>query len=352
MTNTDMRASREWSSRPDDQRFLSLDDLYASVKGRADLSQTKITSTDMLKAYGTEQEEIILQTELGPQLFTNWSFGQVAQIASAPATYLRKLPSSLAAACLNDGFQNSKREETMLMVNGNDTLRCATSATYGRIYDHQVVKSVQKVIIGGSWKIPSASYATNNPKRATTLYASDRDIFIFLVDEDHPLEVNGKPMFRGFYTWNSEVGSQVFGLAAFLYEYICDNRIIWGMSNKSELRIRHSSGAPERFLLEGKKALIEYANQSTKPLEEQIQRAQNIKIGKDEDEVKDFLKKRGLTMATANSAITAAKMEGNDIYTPWGIAEGLTAHARSIQHTDVRVGLEREAGKILDYTLS
>jgi len=256
----------------------------------------------------------------------------------------------LAAANLNHGFSNTPREKTMLMV-VNDQLRCATSDTYGRIYDHQVVQSVIRVTDGGAWHIPAASYATSNPKRATTLYASDRDVFIFLVDDTNPIEVNGKSMFRGFYTWNSEIGSQVFGLATFLYEYVCDNRIIWGMTGKSELRIRHTSGAPERFALEGKKALIEYSNQSAQPLMEQIKRAQDIKLGKDESEVKEFLKKRGLTGATADAAITAAKMEGNDFTTAWGAAEGLTAHARSVLHTDSRVKLEREAGSILDFTL-
>jgi len=344
-------ASREWATRPADERMLTLEEAYTKARTRAENSTVKVTATDMLKVYGTEQNELIINTELGPKIFTNWSFGQVSQIAGAPASYLRKLPSELAAACLNDGFQRTPRERTMLMANGNDTLRCATSETYGRIYDHQVIRSIMKANHDNTWKIPAASYATQNPRRASTIYVSDRDIFIFLVDDQHPIEVGGKPMFRGFYTWNSEVGAQVWGLATFLYEYVCDNRIIWGMTNRNEIRVRHTSGGPERFELEGEKALIEYANQSAAPLEEQIRRAQNLKIGKDEDEVKDFLKKRGLTGATAENAVKAAKMEGNDFLTSWGIAEGLTAHARSIDHTDDRVKLEREAGKILDYTL-
>ena len=34
------RVSSEWFSRPDDERFLSLDDLFASVKGRAERSES------------------------------------------------------------------------------------------------------------------------------------------------------------------------------------------------------------------------------------------------------------------------------------------------------------------------
>src|SRR5476651_2424729 len=36
----DARVSSQWFSRPDDERFLSLGELYASVRGRADRSET------------------------------------------------------------------------------------------------------------------------------------------------------------------------------------------------------------------------------------------------------------------------------------------------------------------------
>src|SRR3546814_11805905 len=58
-------------------------------------------------------------------------------------------------------------------------------------------------------------------KGTTTLYASDRDVFLFLVDDANPIEAgrlpNGDPdlFFRGFYCWNSEVGSQTLGMATF-----------------------------------------------------------------------------------------------------------------------------------------
>lgn len=46
-------------------------------------------------------------------------------------------------------------------------------------------------------------------KDTTTLYASDRDVFLFLVDDTNPIEAgrlaDGSPdlYFRGFYCWNS-----------------------------------------------------------------------------------------------------------------------------------------------------
>jgi Domain of unknown function (DUF932) len=341
----DSTVSRQWFKRPDDERYLTIEELHAAVASRAENSTVRVSNTELLKAYGTEEGELVLQTEIGPKFFTHWSFGQTASLASAPGSYLRKLSSPLAAACLNEGL--AKRDEIMLLANGDETLRAVTSPKYGRIWDKQVVEAVQRVTYGGTWKIPASSYASRDPKKATTLYASDRDVFIFLVDEEHPVDIDGETLFRGFYTWNSEVGSQVFGLATFLYRYVCDNRIIWGMSHKNELRIRHSAGAPERFALEGKKALVEYSQESTKPLEEMIHRAKAIKVGNDEEEVKEFLKKRGFTVSVADAAIKASQAEDIDFRSPWALAQGITAYARDIKHTDTRVDLERQAGKLL-----
>jgi len=67
----------------------------------------------------------------------------------------------------------------------------------------------------------------------TTLYASDRDVFLFLVDDTHPIEAgklaDGSPdlFFRGFYAWNSEVGSKTLGIASFYLRAVCQNRNLW-----------------------------------------------------------------------------------------------------------------------------
>ena len=348
---TDNTVSRQWATRPDDERFLTIEALREFKLNQAAHSDVRTCSNAELKAWATDDNNLLLNTPLGPKFFNNWSFGQTSMIAGAPAGYLRKLPSPLAAACINEGLQKTQRGESLIMANGNETLRCATSPSYGRIWDYEVVNAVESVTAGGNWVIPSSSYSATNPKRATTLYASDRDIFIFLVDDKNPVEVDGEQLFRGFYTWNSEVGSAVFGLATFLYRTVCDNRIIWGITGKNELRIRHTSGAPERFLQEGSKALFEYSNESAQPIIQQIQRAKNIKLGNDEEEVKNFLRNRGLNVATAAAAIESAKIEEGEFNTPWSIAQGITAYARSIKHQDVRVNLEREAGALLAATV-
>jgi hypothetical protein len=39
------RVSSEWFNRPDDERYLSLDELWASVKGRSERSRSRVVQT-------------------------------------------------------------------------------------------------------------------------------------------------------------------------------------------------------------------------------------------------------------------------------------------------------------------
>ena len=259
-----MAASRQWASRPDDQRFLTLEDLKESVHQRREESWTLVSPAQNLRCTVDERDKHLrikaFDVTAGEERWltpTHWSFGQLSQYASAPAAYLRTLPDELAAINLQWGLEHNPIRQDALVLgqsNGAEMLRSMTSTSYGRIWDEQVVEAVERVNADGTWQVP-ASRAGVNTKRATTLYASDRDVFIFLVDPDHDIEVGGDVLHRGFYTWNSEVGSAVFGLTTFLYRYVCDNRIIWGATDVQELRIRHTGGAPDRFAYEGQEYL-------------------------------------------------------------------------------------------------
>lgn len=359
--NTLSKASQQWASRPNDERFLSLADLKAAVMQRKHESWTATPITKDLRVYPTPDEGLAVQvfdpTKGQPAnlLPTHWSFSQLSQYAGAPAGYLRNLPPELASINLQWGLEHSPIRDSGLVLaqsNGSNYLRAITSMSYGRIWDYQVVEAVERVNADGRWQIPSASYTTTNPLRATTLYASDRDVFLFLVDPQNPVEVNGEVLFRGFYTWNSEVGSAVFGLTTFLYRYVCDNRIIWGASDIREINIRHTGGAPERFAYEGQRYLARFANESTQKLVDGIKAAQNKEIpinsGKGET-VEDWLRERGFTKSEAKASVETAIAEQGRARSIWDIVNGVTAFARSIAHTDARVTLEAKAGNLMKY---
>ena len=126
------------------------------------------------------------------------------------------------------------------------------------------------------------------------LYASDRDVFLFLVDDRNPIEAgklsDGSPdlYFRGFYCWNSEVGAKTLGMASFYLRAVCQNRNLWGVEDFQEIKIRHSKYAASRFAHEAAPALTRFANSSPqgfvngiKPLQHRGARCLVLRMGCD-----------------------------------------------------------------------
>ena len=87
-TNVD-RVSSEWFSRPDDERYLSLDDLFASVKGRAERSRTRTVESAAIRVEANREDPenlgLVLPGTDEPIALTHWSFGQLSSLVGAPA---------------------------------------------------------------------------------------------------------------------------------------------------------------------------------------------------------------------------------------------------------------------------
>jgi len=173
---------------------------------------------------------------------------------------------------------------------------------------------------------------------------------VFLADEDRRIEIpgrcNGRPgsLARGFFVWNSEVGDTTLGVGFFLFDYVCCNRIVWGADQYTEVRIRHTAGAPDRWLEEATPVLTEYSEGSAKPVQQAIEDARSKRVEADLDK---FLANRfGKSMVPAIKAIHQTE-EGRPIETVWDVTVAATAHARSISNTDRRLEIERAAGELL-----
>lgn len=353
-----MQASHQWSSRPADERFISLFDMRDHFYTIRDQSREVVVTSRRIHANPTVDNkglEIVVPNghAYSP---TNWAFGQVAQLSEAPAGYLRTLPSPIAADCINYGLQFKRNIEdvgVLLQRNGSNVLRAATGPRYGRIWNADVLDGLCRRFgngVTGDWKVPGEfGKAVTVTKDNTTLYAGDRDMFVFLADEKHRIEIpnrrNGQPgqMARGFFMWNSEVGSATFGLATFLFDYVCRNRIVWGASEYKEIRIRHTASAPDRYLDEIAPALTAYANGAASNLVKAIEDARSKRL----DKVDDFLATRfGKRLVQPLKLIHEAE-ECRPIETLWDVTTAATAYARSIEWQDDRVDLERKAGEVL-----
>lgn len=358
MSQNSMVLNAQWSSRPMDERFLTIEALHERVKARRVSSSVMDVALDSMQVQPTDGGEIALLDRDGEGgALSHFAFSQLCQRAGAPAGYLRTLPASLAVMPLQwsletheAGSDEGNDAKLLARTNGHRTIAAVTSPTYGRIWDDDVVSAIRARVDLTQWVVPAASYSKTDPKRATTLYASDRDVFVFLVNEEHKIEAKGESLNRGFYVYNSEVGSATFGLATFLYDRICDNRIIWGQKDFRELKIRHTSGGPHRFITQAAPQLKAYLDSSTAGIASTIQAAKAREIGKDQKSVVEWMRARGFTAPQAKAAYTAAEKDPRG-YNPrsiWGLVQGATDAAHEIGNADARTDIERKAGDLLD----
>ncbi|EKU73318.1 MULTISPECIES: hypothetical protein [Sphingomonadales] len=367
------RVSSEWFARPDDERFLSLGDLYESVHARAERAHTRIIESRAIKVEARrdapERLALVLPDNDMPVAPTNWSFGQMCSLVGAPASYLRDLPGALAAINLQFGLQNHRGEQVKLLQtdNGRPELRAVTGPEYGRIWDHELVSAVMRFAGNGTgdtrWKVPGLlDWRTMhyNPfvdvsKDTTTLFASDRDVFLFLVDDTHPIEAgklpNGEPdlFFRGFYAWNSEVGAKTLGIATFYLRAVCANRILWGVENFQEIKIRHSKFAAGRFAQQAEPALEHFANASPRCFVDGIQTARTRIVARKDEDREEFLRKRGFSKSETTKVIEMVLAEeGHPPESVFDFVNGITALARTKTHQDARLDLEGKARGLLE----
>jgi hypothetical protein len=367
------RVSSEWFSRPADERYLSLSELHAAVRARAERSRTRTAESAAIRVEANrddaERLALMLPGEEVPLVPTHWSFGQLTTMVGAPSSYLRQLPAPLAAINLQYCLASHRAEliKTLEVEDGRLELRAVTGADYGRIYDHELVDAVQRVAGNGTgdtrWKIPGVlDWLTGiyNPrvditKNTTTLYASDRDVFLFLVDDLNPIEAgklpDGSPdlYFRGFYCWNSEVGAKTLGIASFYLRAVCQNRNLWGVEDFEEITIRHSKYAASRFAHEAAPALTRFANSSPMPFVNGIKAARERIVARTDDERIEFLRKRGFGKSeTAKIIETVFSEEGRKPESIFDFVQGITAVARDKPHQDARLDLEARAKKLLD----
>lgn len=371
--------SRQWVARPSDERYLDLNSMAAHFEARDLITETEVIRSKKLEIIVNEDpqteadtHDLQIGTPSGEILDpSHYAFGQLCGLVKAPASYLRTLPAQNVQNDLGYGLIKRGVDDVKLIKVGKE-LPGIVGPQYGRIRNSEVIRAVQQIAGNGTgderWKAPGViDWSTHyyDPFApitldSTTFYASDRDMFVFLVDDTHPIEIgklaDGSPdyVFRGFYTTNSEVGAGALKIAAFYLRGVCMNRNLWGIEGFQEINIRHTSGAPSRFVEEARPALLSFSNGSEKALIEGVQKAKAAKVADDEAEALAFLRKKGFSakrakeIAQLDAEAGAQREEGDFPRTAWDMAQGITAYARTLPNNNDRVEIEAVAGKILD----
>ena len=353
------QASKQWATRPAEERFISLTEMHAAQAAQRAISRAAVVSSRQLRAVPTEDNAGILIEGPNGHGFapSHWAFGQAASLIGAPAGYLRTLPAPVAADCINFGMQFERDAQdvgVLLTKNGESTIRAMTGPRYGRVWNDDVIAALIDRFgdgVTGDFRVPGVwGRAVEVDRENTTLYAGDRDMFVFLADEVNRIELPGRrdgktgTLARGFFVTNSEVGGGALRVKTFLFDYVCANRIVWGAHELEEISLRHTASAPDRFIEEVAPALLAYSQASESNTLNVLQAAQRERI----PDVSKFLANRFGPRVAQRIEHAHVIDEGRPIETLWDAVTGATAYARSIQWTADRVDFETEAGKILE----
>ena len=380
-------ANREWESRPADERFPSLEAMHAvALKHRHGSTQATVPYRELNAIVGSRGDAIMLDG-IGkkPVRLSNWAYTQLTNKIGAPANYLRTLPTDVAVQCLNAGIANlpavvEKAEadqplspakkawatmraakgitddssRAMVLMNGN-RVRGITSEIYSRIWNADLTEKLMELEGSGPWQPAPAAFDGSRG-----LYLGDRDMFAFMVDNNRRIFEKGPGggLSRGFFLWNSEVGARSIGVATFLYEYICGNHRVWGVSEIAEMRIAHIFTDLDKAFGKLAVQLRTYAETSAEEDEAKVKAARNYEIAATKEDVIAAVFKLavgGLGKGRINEAYDLAEQRVDWYGSPrsaWGLAGGLTEIARDLPNADERTTLDRAATKVMDMALN
>lgn len=399
-----MAANSQWNARPDDQRFETIADLVkATTTFKAKSVSSPVDLAALLTVADGKELRIHDRDSGGAATMTDWAFKQVCRYAGAPAGFLAELPAELASRCLNHGLAQTAaaggrvvtsdaanlgevvgKQAKLLFTQEKDDgplhMRSMTGVGYTRIWNSEIASRLLELSVAHGWRVPPARPARNGDSRARKatkadvldhkmdglgikegdmiapagLYASDHDMFAFMVNENNRLkDGTDGGLGRGMFVYNSEVGAGSLRFVKFLYRNVCGNHIVWDASGVNEIAIRHVGLADEKGFREMAVTLKQYAEGAATQDEMRIKSVQTARLGADRDAVIRAvmgLRIPALSATTVGNAFdTTEKLAGvdGDPKTPWGIANGLTRLSQAEAFADARTVLDRAAGMIL-----
>lgn len=350
-------ASTQWATRPIDERFQDLVTMYTVTKAYADAARERAVPWPDLRVEARNDEVVLIGKANVPARFSHYAFGQVAQRIGAPVSYLRTLPATLAAQNLNHGFKERADGTACLLFHRPDSddalpiLRAATTEKYARIWDHEVIARLIDLSAQANLIPARQTFAWDGGKftaNDVSLYASDHDMFAFLMSPDRDITgPNGETLRRGVIVTNSEVGDKRLTVMGFMFRDVCANHIIWGAEKLAEVSLVHVGEIRQRWL----DAQVRVRRYLDGPASfTQASFAQwTARIADSKEGVLDTLfgKRLGTQKVLAASWDAVQPEQDGDPRTVWGFAQGMTRYSQAQSYADTRTDLDRAAGRLL-----
>lgn len=361
------KASKQLFSRPADETFKDWNSLIESLQDRDNRTvEHAISNLQVYPDRGNLNVEV--ETESGREgkgKLNDWSFSMLCALAKAPKSYLNTLPSDLASDCLNSSLNRQVKKPIVANVllpkdsNAGELplIRGFYSKKYKRVSDLTVAKHYHRLATEFGYQ-PAGAFAGKRigmpPVRpeASGLYAGDRDMFLFLANEDGAIEIDGEStIYHCVQAWNSEVTAARLGNAFMGYNAICGNHMVWGIKDFEEKTAKHM-GNPEKILSEAELTFIKVQAQRDElqyTIHNKVREAQRKEFGKTREDVKKRLqeyvtRKEATNIMNWTEHPTAYPKSPNSY---WGVAQGITLFSQTFPNENNRRSMDKIAQNIL-----
>jgi len=363
-------AAKQLFSRPSDELFDDMPSLIDHLRTRE--SVTKEVHVHDIKAIPMQTGDTV---ELGlevhspegilPAIPTDWAFRSMCSMVKAPANYINRMDPERAAANLNEDIKEhfTKGNGTVSPVSGN-SLRAFYSESYERIPDLTVAERVHSTATHFGYE-PAGRFAGKHigmaPIRpeASGIYGSDRDIFLFILNDERSFEFEDDIYYHCAIVWNSEVTWKKLGWMMCLTRGVCGNHLIWDADEILTSEAVHKQGHDPMGVLEDFDTLMAaYDARSAMMVSHAKARltaarytpfAEGLNLAETLENVEKRLARymQKKQAAAVLPFLNDQRAFPKDPHSVFGVSQAVTLYSQTLDQSASRFDLDKVAGKIV-----
>ncbi len=336
-------ANRELFRRAEDERFDTLDALHAHCAGQKERSADRWLPPREVVAEARGGGLFLPVGADDPFRMTDWSFGQLCQLAGVDRRTVNRLSADTAAKVFGETMPGGSKP---LQVFTHDrTVRSVHGVGYTRLHNADVVGMVKDVATDF---VPPQKGMNG----ATGLYCGEQDLFTFLIDPTGWAEIGGEAFAPGFFVWNSEVGKRSVGIQTFWFQAVCQNHIVWDAVEVVDFSRKHTAGVGDALtdIRRHVEQLVAKRDERRDGFVAAIKKAMGTTLGADAEAALKELAKHGFPKGLAQEALKLAERTGR--FTVFAVVDALTRLSQQIVYAGERTDADQRAARLLQLALA
>jgi len=222
-----------------------------------------------------------------------------------------------------------------------ETVRSIGDVVHDRLWDADLLTMVRE--FATDFQPPPVGF-----NGATGLYASQQDMFCFLIDPLGWAEIDGEAFAPGFFVWNSEVGTRPAGISTFWFQAVCQNHIIWDATEQEEFTCVATASADQsiREIRRRIEKLVDKRDRRRDGFVKLVRRAMQTRLGS-ASRVEQVLSLLKIDRQLAAQAVEASRERGR--FTVFSVLDALTRANRQLVNAADRTEADRKAARLFEF---